>query len=87
MGFTIRRAGDLNSNDRMIAFYKKELQASHILPKAKKLKHYGTKRYRKSVKFDFPSSRRYQRIKAIVSDSYKSNRKKFNILAQLGKVR
>ncbi|MCF7834728.1 hypothetical protein K9M48_01595 [Candidatus Gracilibacteria bacterium] len=86
MGFTIRRTGDLNTNERMIAFYKKELRSSHILDKAKKQKHYGTKRYRKFVEFDFPSSRRYKRMKAIVSSTYRKNKKKYNTLAQLGKI-
>jgi hypothetical protein len=36
MWFIIRRAGDLNTNERVISFYKKELWASHILDKAKK---------------------------------------------------
>jgi hypothetical protein len=67
----------------MISFYKKELRSSHILEKAKEQKHYGTKRYRKFVAYDFPSSRRYKRIKAIVSNAYRTNKKKYNTLAQL----
>ncbi len=86
MWFTIRRSGDLNTNERMISFYKKELWASHILDKAKKQKHYGTKWYRKTVSYDFPSARRYKRIKAIVSSAYRRNKKKYNTLAQLGKI-
>ena len=86
MWFTIRRSGDLNTNERMISFYKKELWSSHILDKAKKQKFYGTKWYRKFVSFDFPSARRYKRIKAIVSSAYRKNKKKYNILAQLGKI-
>ncbi len=86
MWFTIRRTGDLNTNERMVAFYKKELRASHILDKAKKQKHYGTKRYKKFVDFDFPSSRRYKRIKAIVSSTYRTHKKKYNTLAQLWKI-
>lgn len=86
MWFTIRRSGDLNTNERMISFYKKELWASHILDKVKKQKHYGTKWYRKEVSFDFPSARRYKRIKAIVSSAYRKNKKKYNTLAQLGKI-
>jgi len=86
MWFTIRRSGDLNTNERVVSFYKKELWASHILDKAKKNKHYGTKWFRKTQSFDFPSARRYKRIKAIVSSSYRSNKKKYNTLAQLGKI-
>ena len=86
MWFTIRRTGDLNTNERVIAFYKKELRASHILDKAKKQKHYWTKRYKKFVDFDFPSSRRYKRIKAIVSSTYRKQKKKYNTLAQLWKI-
>lgn len=86
MWFIVRRTWDLNTNERMIAFYKKELRASHILDKAKKQKHYNTKWYRKFVSFEFPSARRYKRIKAIVSASYRKNKKKYNTLAQLGKI-
>lgn len=86
MWFTTRRTGDLNTNERLIAFYKKELWSSHILEKAKKQKHYGTKWYRKFVSYDFPSARRYKRIKAIVSNAYRTNKKKYNTLAQLGKI-
>lgn len=86
MGFTIRRTTDLNTNERMVSFYKKELRASHTLDKAKKQKFYGTKWYRKFVSYDFPSARRYQRIRAIVSNAYRKNKKKYNTLAQLGKV-
>ncbi|MBQ9553476.1 hypothetical protein IJU97_00475 [bacterium] len=76
----------MNTNERIISFYKKELWASHILDKAKKQKHYGTKWYRKFVSYDFPSSRRYKRMRAIVSDSYRKTKKKYNTLAQLGKI-
>ena len=86
MWFTVRRTWDLNTNERIVAFYKKELRASHILDKAKKQKHYGTKRYKKFVDFDFPSSRRYKRIKAIVSSTYRTQKKKYNTLAQLWKI-
>ena len=86
MWFTVRRTWDLNTNERIISFYKKELWSSHILDKAKKLKHYGTKHYRKSVSYDFPSARRYKRIKAIISNSYRKNKKKYNTLAQLWKI-
>ena len=70
----------------MTAFYKKELRASHIIDTGRKQKHYGTKRYRKFVSFQFPAARRYQRIKALVSFAYKHNKKKYNTLAQLGKI-
>mgnify|MGYP007057193046 CR=1 FL=1 len=86
MWFIVRRAGDLNTNERVISFYKKELWASHILDKAKKQKYYWTKWYRKNVSLDFPSARRYKRIKAIVSSAYRKNKKKYNTLAQLGKI-
>ena len=86
MWFVVWRTGDLNTNERMISFYKKELWSSHILNKAKKQKHYGTKRYRKAIEYDFPSARRYKRVRAIVSTSYRTNKKKFNTLAQLGKI-
>jgi len=67
----------------MIAFYKKELWASHIVDTAKKQKHYGTKWYRKFVEFKFPSARRYQRIRAIVSNAYKTTKQKYSLIAQL----
>ena len=86
MGFTIYRTGDLNTNERMVAFYKKELRTSRILDKAKKQKHYGTKWYRKFVEYKFPSARRYQRLRAMVSFAYKKNKTKYNTLAQLGKI-
>jgi len=86
MGFTVWRTGDLNTNERLISFYKKELWSSHLLDIAKKQKTYGTKHFRKTVSYDFPSSRRYKRIKAIVSHSYRKNKKKYNTLAQLGKI-
>lgn len=86
MWFTVRKTGDLNTNERMVAFYKRELWSSHIIDKAKQQLHYGTKWYRKFVEFDFPSSRRYKRLRAIVSSSYKKSKKKYNVLAQLWKV-
>ncbi|MCX6822784.1 MAG: hypothetical protein NTX91_02180 [candidate division SR1 bacterium] len=86
MGFTVWRTGDLNTNERMVSFYKKELRSSHILDKAKKQKHYNTKWYRKFVSFKFPGARRYERLKAIVSNAYRKNKKKYNTLAQLGKI-
>jgi len=85
MWFTIYRSWDLNTNERMVAFFKKELWASHIIDKAKKQKHYGTKWYRKFVEYDFPSSRRYKRMRAIVSNAYRKNKEKMTLIAQLGK--
>lgn len=86
MWLTVRRTWDLNTNERIVSFYKKELWASHILDKAKKQKFSNTKWYRKHVSYDFPSARRYQRIKAIISSAYRKNKKKYNTLAQLGKI-
>ena len=86
MWFVVYRTGDLNNNERMISFFKKELYASHLMEKAKKQKHYGTKFYRKSVEYKFPGSRRYIRLRALVSDAYRKNKKKYNALSQLGKV-
>ncbi len=83
MWFTIHKTWDLNTNERMIAFYKKELWASHIIDTAKKQEHYGTKWYRKFVSFDFPSSRRYKRTKAIVSATYKKLKNKYWTLSHL----
>jgi hypothetical protein len=34
----------------------------------------------------FPGARRYARLKAIVSSAYRKNKKKYNTLAQLGKI-
>ncbi len=85
MGFTIWRAGDLQTNERMIAFYKKELRASHILDRAKKQQHYGTKWYRRQVEYRFPSARRYKRIRALVSNAYKTLKKKYSTMVQLWK--
>ena len=86
MWFTVYKTGDLNTNERLISFYKKELWASHILDTAKKQQFYGTKWYRKFVSYNFPGARRYLRIKAIVSSAYRKNKKKYNTLAQLGKI-
>ena len=86
MWFVIYRTGDLSTNERMASFYKKELWASQILDRAKKQKYYGTKWYRKFVSYDFPGKRRYQRMKAIVSNAYRTNKKKYNTLSQLGKI-
>ena len=79
MAFTIRRTNDLSSNERMVAFYKKELQSSQTIQYAKKQKHYNTKWYRKNVSRDVPSSRRYFRMRAIVSSMFKKNQKKYHI--------
>lgn len=84
MWFVVYRTGDLNTNERVVSFYKKELWNSHIIDTAKKQKHYGTKRYRKNVSYTFPWARRYQRMKAIVSHAYKSSKKKYNMLVSLG---
>jgi len=86
MWFVVWRTWDLNTNERMVSFYKKELRSSHILDKAKKQKHYGTKWFRKTQEYDFPSARRYKRVRAIVSSAYRKSKKKFNTLAQLGKI-
>lgn len=84
MGFTVHKTGDLNTNERLIAFYKKELRSSHTLDVAKQQQYYGTKWYRKFVDYRFPSARRYKRMKAIVSSSYKKLKNKYSTLAQLG---
>lgn len=86
MAFTIYKAGDLISNERIIQYYKRELQLSHIIDIAKKQKHYGTKWYRKTVSYDFPSARRYIRLRALVKNAYKKNNQKYNMMIQLGKV-
>lgn len=83
MWFIVHKAWDLNTNERLIAFYKKELYASHIIDTAKKQKHYGTKWYRKFVSFNFPGARRYQRMRAIVWSAYKKTKRKFNMLSHL----
>lgn len=86
MWFVVYRTGDLNNNERMISFFKKELYTSHLMEKAKKQRHYGTKYYRKSVEYKFAWARRYVRLRALVSDAYRKNKKKYNTLSQLGKV-
>lgn len=85
MWFTIWRNGQLQTNERMIAFYKKELTASHTIDIAKKQTHYWTKWYRKHVSMTFPSARRYSRIRAIISNAYRTNRFKYTQMSQLGK--
>lgn len=84
MWFTVYKTGDLNTNERLISFYKKELRASHILDTAKKQQFYGTKWYRKFVSYAFPGAKRYQRMKAIVSTAYRKNKRKFGMLSRLG---
>ncbi len=86
MWFVVYKTDDLNSNERMISFFKKELYNSHIIEKAKKQKHYGTKHYRKTVSYNFPSAHRYVRLRALVSDAYRKNKKKYHTLSQLWKV-
>lgn len=86
MWLTVYRAWELNTNERMIAFYKRELQLSRIVDTAKKQKHYWTKWYRKTVKLDVPSKRRYVRLKALISDQYRKNHKKYNLLMLLWKM-
>lgn len=86
MWFTIYKVESLNTNERMISFYKKELQLSHIIDTAKKFKFYGTKHYRKTFSNDVPSKRRYARIKALVGTAYKKNNAKYKLLVQLGKI-
>lgn len=84
MWFTIHKTWDLNTNERIIAYYKKELWASHIIDTAKNQQHYNTKWYRRFVAYNFPASRRYRRMRAIVSSAYKRLKKKYGTLAQLG---
>ena len=84
MGFTVYAKGDLVNNERLIAFYKNELWSSHIVDRAKEQKHYGTRRYRRFVSYDFPSARRYERMKAIVSDTYRKYKKKYSQLVEYG---
>lgn len=86
MWFTIYRTGDLNTNERLVAFYKKELRTSRLLDTAKKQKHYWTKWYRKFVEYRFPSARRYKRTRAMVSNAYKKIKARYAMLAQLGKI-
>ena len=82
MGFVVWRTGDLNRNERMVSFYKKELWASWIIETRKLQNHYGTKYYRR-VKFKNPSGRLKRRIKALVSHAYRTKRKEYEIKAQL----
>ncbi len=83
MGFTVYRTGELNTNERLIAFYKKELWASHIIDTAKLQRMYWTKAYRR-LKFKNPSARIKRRIRALVSYNYKKLKKQYNTKAQLG---
>ncbi len=84
MWFTVTKDTNLTTNERLIAFYKKELTASHIVDTAKKQKHYGTKWYRKMVDQRFPSARRYTRMKAIISATYRKRKYTIGTLSQLG---
>jgi len=83
MWFIIWRTWDLNTNERLVSFYKKELWASGIIETAKLQKHYGTKYYRR-LKFKNPGGRLKRRIKALVSHAYRTKRKEYDIKAQLG---
>jgi hypothetical protein len=83
MWFTVWKTSQLNTNERLVAYYKKELWASKILDTAKKQQYYGTKWYRKFVQFRFPSKRRYERSKAIVSHAYRTSKRKYTMLADL----
>ncbi len=83
MWFVIYRAWDLNTNERMVSFFKKELWASGIIETRKLQNHYGTKYYRR-LKFKNPGGRLKRRIKALVSNAYRNKRKEYDIKAQLG---
>ena len=83
MWFVVWRAWDLNTNERMVSFYKKELWASGIIETRKLQNHYGTKYYRR-LKFKNPSGRLKRRIKALVSHAYRTKRKEYETKAQLG---
>lgn len=85
MWFIVWKAWDLSTNERIISFYKKELWSSHVLDKAKKLFFYWTKHYRKTIKHNFPSDRRYKRIKSLVSNAYRKNKEKYTMLSRLWK--
>lgn len=83
MWYVIYRTWDLSTNDRIIAYYKKELRTSHIIDNAKVQMHYGTKEYRK-LKFKQPSWKVKRRIKALVSNAYKNFKKEYGMKVQLG---
>ena len=83
MWFVVYRAWDLNTNERMVSFFKKELWASGIIEARKLQNHYGTKYYRR-LKFKNPGGRLKRRIKALVSNAYRNKRKEYDIKAQLG---
>lgn len=83
MWFVVWRTWDLNTNERLISFYKKELWASWIIETNKTQKHYGTKYYRR-LKFKNPSGRLKRRIKALISNSYRTKRKEYEVKAKLG---
>lgn len=83
MWFVVWRTWDLNTNERLISFYKKELWASNIIETSKLQKHYGTKYYRR-IKFKNPSGRLKRRIKALISNAYRTKRSEYDIKAKLG---
>lgn len=82
MWFVIYRTWELNTNERMISFYKKELWSSDIIETRKLQNHYGTKYYRR-IKFKNPGWKLKRRIKALVSNAYRTNRKEYEIKSQL----
>ncbi len=83
MWFVIHRAWDLNTNERLISFYKKELWSSWIIEARKLQNHYGTKFYRRS-KFKNPRGwKAKRRLKALVSTAYRLKRKEYDVKTQL----
>lgn len=83
MWFVIWRAWDLNTNERLVSFYKKELWVSWIVDTRKRQKHYGTKYYNR-MKFRNPSWRLKRRVKALISNAYRQKRNEYDIKAKLG---
>ena len=83
MWFVVWKTWDLNTNERLVSFYKKELWSSWILWTSKLQKHYGTKYYRR-MKFKNPSGRLKRRVKALISNAYRTKRKEYDIKAKLG---
>lgn len=82
MWFVVWRTWDLNTNERLVSFYKKELWSSGIVETKKLQKHYWTKYYRR-VKFKNPSGRLKRRVKALISNSYRTKRNEYDIKAKL----
>jgi len=82
MWFVIHRAWDLNTNERLISFYKKELWSSGIIETRKLQNHYGTKYYRR-MKFKNPWGKIKRRLKALVSTAYRTKRKEYDTKTQL----